>query len=407
MHQTYYALDERTAMDYVRGCAATHAILPPDTPLLCEEIGDGNLNLIFRVWREGDRSQSVIIKQALPYVRLIGESWPLSPERARIESQALAVHASLCPDLVPHVYQYDSALYLTVMEDLRDAIIMRKGLIAGRRYPNFAQQIGAFLAQTLFKTSDFYLDSATKKQEVVRFINPELCKLTEDVIFTEPYQHDAPNNRNNPLIDDQAAALRANTDLLREVRWFKWAFMTRAEALIHGDLHTGSIMVTEQRAWVIDPEFAYYGPMGFDVGAVIGNLILSYASHLAHSSDAEQRSNYQEYLLETVQSVWDAFVVRFDALWRAHDPTIPGDFRRAFLHNLLQESVGFAACKMIRRILGVAHVEDMESIGNLRQRAAAEAWALAIAQRMMMVRATLSNSAALIALIRACAPPAP
>jgi len=27
-------------------------------------------------------------------------------------------------------------------------------------------------------------------------------------------------------------------------------------------------MVNDDRTWVIDPEFAYYGPMGFDVGAV-------------------------------------------------------------------------------------------------------------------------------------------
>src|SRR5688572_8262818 len=283
MNDGYYALDERTAIDYARACAPIHALLPPGEPLLCEEIGDGNLNLIFRIVSARDRARSVIVKQALPYVRLVGESWPLSPERARIESDALALQARLCPDLVPRLYHYDPTLYLTVMEDFRDAIIMRKGLIAGRRYPNFAEQIAEFLAQTLFKTSDLYLDSAAKKQAVTRFTNPELCKLTEDVIFTEPYLADAPNNRHNPLIDPaRIAALRTNEEVLREVRWLKWAFMTRAEALVHGDLHTGSIMVTPERAWVIDPEFAYYGPMGFDIGAVLGNLVIGFAAHLGH-----------------------------------------------------------------------------------------------------------------------------
>ena len=233
MNDGYYALDERSAVEYVRACAATQGLLAPGKRLICEEIGDGNLNLIFRVRDEHDHARSVIVKQALPYVRLVGESWPLSPTRALIESQALAVQGRLCPERIPRLYHYDPALYLTIMEDLRDAIIMRKGLIAGRRYPNFAAQIAEFLAQTLFKTSDFYLDSTAKKQEIVRFMNPELCKLTEDVIFTEPYQAGAPNNRNNPLLDaGQIAALRANGDLLLEVRWLKWAFMTRAEALI-------------------------------------------------------------------------------------------------------------------------------------------------------------------------------
>ena len=39
-----------------------------------QEVGDGNLNLVFIV--EGTAG-SVIVKQALPYVRLVGESWPL------------------------------------------------------------------------------------------------------------------------------------------------------------------------------------------------------------------------------------------------------------------------------------------------------------------------------------------
>jgi 5-methylthioribose kinase len=50
----------------------------------------------------------------------------------------------------------------------------------------------------------------------------------------------------------------------------KLKFMGSPEALIHGDLHTGSIMVTQSETLVIDPEFAFYGPMGFDIGAVLG-----------------------------------------------------------------------------------------------------------------------------------------
>jgi 5-methylthioribose kinase len=406
MNEGYYALDERTAIAYARACAPIHALLQPDEPLLCEEIGDGNLNLIFRIISARDRARSVIIKQALPYVRLVGESWPLSPERARIESDALALEAQLCPDLVPQLFHYDPMLYLTVMEDLRAAVIMRKGLIAGQRYPHFAAQIAEFLAQTLFKTSDLFLDSAAKKQAVTRFTNPELCKLTEDVIFTEPYLADAPNNRHNPLIDPaRIAALRANQDVLREVRWLKWGFMTRAEALIHGDLHTGSIMVTPERAWVIDPEFAFYGPIGFDIGAVLGNLMIAYAAQPGHNPDQQQRAAYQDYLLHTLAEVWHGFAERFDTLWRAHDPAAPAAFRQSFLLALLRDSIGYAACKMIRRVLGVAHVIDLEQIADPAQRARAEAWVLDLAERMLVERAAISDTAGLLAAIRACSMP--
>jgi 5-methylthioribose kinase len=42
--------------------------------------------------------------------------------------------------------------------------------------------------------------------------------------------------------------------------------MNNAQALIHGDLHTGSILIKEDSMKVIDPEFAFYGPMGYDIG---------------------------------------------------------------------------------------------------------------------------------------------
>ena len=51
--------------------------------------------------------------------------------------------------------------------------------------------------------------------------------------------------------------------------------MTHGEALIHGDLHTGSVMVGGGRAAAIDPEFAFYGPVGFDLGALWANAAIA------------------------------------------------------------------------------------------------------------------------------------
>ena len=55
-----------------------------DANLVVTEIGDGNINFVYRV-AEPDVA-SVIVKQALPYVRIIGEGWPLSLDRIRIEA---------------------------------------------------------------------------------------------------------------------------------------------------------------------------------------------------------------------------------------------------------------------------------------------------------------------------------
>ena len=54
-----------------------------------KEVGDGNLNLVFIV---KSSAGSAIIKQALPYVRLVGDSWPLPLYRAFFEYHALTSH---------------------------------------------------------------------------------------------------------------------------------------------------------------------------------------------------------------------------------------------------------------------------------------------------------------------------
>lgn len=64
------------------------------------EIGDGNLNLVFRLV-EPSTQKSVIIKQALPYAKVVGESWPLTLDRARIESDSLKNLLSSRLDMFP------------------------------------------------------------------------------------------------------------------------------------------------------------------------------------------------------------------------------------------------------------------------------------------------------------------
>lgn len=50
-----------------------------------------------------------------------------------------------------------------VMEDLSDHRIWRGELIANVYYPQAARQLGDYLAQVLFHTSDFYLHPHEKK----------------------------------------------------------------------------------------------------------------------------------------------------------------------------------------------------------------------------------------------------
>ena len=310
----YRALDVDTLAPYLARLPALGARLGGDpSGWQVNEVGDGNLNLVFIV-RGADGG--LCVKQALPYVRLVGENWPLPLDRAFFEHEALVEHGRHAPGLTPAVYHFDPVLMLTVMELLEPHIIMRRGMIQGIRYPRAAADMAEYMARTLFFTSDLGMGAAEKKARVAVFCgNTALCNITEALIFTEPYMVHGNNWWTSPQLDDLAAAVRADAPLKRAVSRLKCRFMGSAEALIHGDLHTGSIMVTEDDTRVIDPEFAFYGPMGFDTGAFVGNLLLNYFSQDGHATEADDRSAYKAWVLETIETFWHAFARRYGALW--------------------------------------------------------------------------------------------
>ena len=367
------------------------------------EGGDGNLNLVFIV--EGPRG-GVVVKQALPYMRLVGEGWPLPLERSYFESLALTEHARAAPGLVPKLFAIDRVGAAIVMEYLTPHIILRKALIQGRDLPNFAEHMATFLAASLFKTSDLYLTADRKKTLMREFCgNIELCKITEDLVFTDPYRASPGNRWTSPQLDDAAAAFRADAPLKAEVQQLKLKFLTNAEALVHGDLHTGSIMVTETDTRAIDPEFAFFGPMGFDVGALIANLLIAAIAHRVHRP-GDLGDAYRTWILDQAELVWTGFATKFRALW---DTEATGDAFTAelfadpagkaalsavkdrYMANLFADTLGFAGCKMIRRVLGLAHVEDLESIADPDTRAAAERKVLALGRRLILSRNAMTR----------------
>jgi len=378
----YHPLTESEAIELAR---RIEGVFPQEAALTCREIGDGNLNLVFHI-RDEQSGRSLILKQALPYAKVVGESWPLTLDRSRIESEALILEGRLAPGLVPKVYKYDPDLALTVMEDLSDHIIMRSGLMQCRRYPLFADHISTFLANTLFFTSDLGMNQQEKKVQAGRFINPELCKITEDLIFDDPYTVSS-NNNYDAAIEDEAEALRTDGKLHFEVALLREKFLTQGQALLHGDLHTGSIFVREDSTKVIDPEFAYYGPMGFDIGAVLGNLLLNYAGQLHWSADEASRTSYREYLLETVKSIWTQFDRKFRAHWNEKNvdrlAARAAGYQDDYMRRLLQDSIGYAGCKMVRRIVGLAHVADIDRIPDAAVREKAQRVALRIGKALI------------------------
>ncbi len=368
------------------------------------EIGDGNLNFVYTI---RSPRRSVILKQAVPYLRVVGEDYPLSRVRMSFEIWALEAEKALVPKHVPEIYYRSHDMSLVVMQNLDRHKILRGEMINRIAFPHLAEHISTFLADTLYYTSDFYLDPATKKENVKKFINIELCKITEDFIFTHPYE-DNETNAYNPALDmAHVKAFRENGAVKVAVQEMKYKFMTEAQALLHGDLHSGSIMLNQEETYVIDPEFAFYGPMGFDVGIYLANLIMSW-----YSLDGED-PDYAAYVEGQIADTWNLFAKKFKANMLNHEKeqrSLQFDypdglqhfevFVDRFIAQLFADTVGFAACEMFRRTVGLAKVADVAGIEDLHKRARIEVRILDAASELITSRETLESIEEVLSLIQ-------
>ncbi len=259
-----------------------------------------------------------------------------------------------------------------------------------------------------------YLTGVEKKRLQARFVNEELRKLQEDFVYTHPFMESSENHW-NPVLDDLVKEVRADGELKLAVAEMKNAYMNQSEALIHADLHTGSIMVNEADTRVIDPEFAFFGPMAYDVGAILQNLILNYLSHFAHTPNRDEREPYQAYILDMVKHIWLGFATKFDALWTGnnHGELVPSEywqfpggeaafaqFRKDYLSRLLQETAGHGGTKFLRRMMGIVSVWDISSIADPVKRAAPERAAIKIGRRWVVDRKRFTTIDDLLAVVR-------
>ena len=368
---------------------------------IVNEVGDGNLNLVFII--KGPVG-TIIVKQALPYVRLVGDSWPLTLDRAFFEYNALLRQDQRDPGIAPEVYYFDKEQGLIAMEYLAEHKILRQKLIAGEKVRGLASTIGKHCAKLAFKGSDLHMLTQDKKNDVALFQkNNELMAITENLVFTDPY-FEAEMNQNTKGLEGIIKLLRDDVELKSKVQHMLKKFTSNAETMCHGDLHSGSIMCTPDKTRVIDPEFAFCGPMGFDLGMLIANYLMAFFSQPAHRSSSSDTETYQEWILNIIENTTKSFVDEFILLWKTERKGIlypesvfenQGHSSSAAMNDLLQEiwvdAVTVCGIEMHRRCLSLAHNADFEEINDLALKAKLEARNLIMGRELILKAHSLNG----------------
>lgn len=376
---TYFLMGEEDIYEYIQ--EKIH-FFNEDAKPICKEIGDGNLNYVFRVQDEIS-GKSIIVKQAGSALR-ISKDMKLNIDRGKIEAQILGIQGQFSPGLVPKVYLYDEKMCAIIMEDMIGHETMRTGMVDHHIYPEFAEQISTFLVNSLLMTTDIVVGHKEKKELTKIFINPELCEITEDLVFSEPYLNYNQRNQiyppNREFIEEN---IYADKELHLEAAKLKFEFMSNAQSLIHGDLHTGSIFINQDHTFVFDPEFAFYGPMGYDIGNVLANLFFGWCNGDAMIELSTEKEKFCGWCLNAMQDIVDKFIEKYNQAFSSYvrdEMAKTEGFRDYYLSKILAYTAGTTGLELIRRIVGMAKVKDITSIENEEKRARAERICLTLAK---------------------------
>ncbi|OPJ64671.1 S-methyl-5-thioribose kinase [Clostridium oryzae] len=387
--EKYFTMNEQDAAEYA---LIELDFFKPGSKLICKEIGDGNLNYVFRIIDEKS-GESIIIKQAGPVAR-ISDEFKVSIDRNRIESDILKLQYELTDGLVPKVYKYDPIMNCCAMEDLTGHEIMRTALLQHKIFPDFADDISTFMANTLFLTSDVAMNHKDKKALVKNFINPDLCEITEDLVYTEPFYDCSRNDMLQETKDFVSKYFWQDRQLLLETTKLKFEFMTNGQSLLHGDLHTGSIFVKEGSTKIIDPEFAFYGPAGYDVGNILANLVFAYENAEAVMDDGKEKEVYKAWISKMIEDIVELFKQKFSQLWKEKSQEKTANyegFKEYYIGKIISDAAAVTGCELSRRIIGLAHVNDIISIENIEKRVKAEKVCLVLAKSLILKRESISN----------------
>ena len=238
--------------DYLR----ERDVLPPDVEADVAALGGGISN---DVWRVGWDGGCIVVKQALPFLR-VEEEWAYTVERSSVEHRCLsAINRLLGPGAAPAVAFADDDAHAFGMECApAGGVQWKELLLAGQVDPADGARAGELLGR---------IHAASAADPAVAAEFDDATTMLEGRV--EPYHRFAAARHPDlaPLIEAEVGRMLA----------------TR-RALVLGDYAPKNLIRYPDRMLVLDVEVAHWGDPSFDVAFCLNHLLLK-ALHLpAHGA---------------------------------------------------------------------------------------------------------------------------
>ncbi len=310
-----------------------------------EDDGDGYVNFVFRV---SDGKLKLILKQARKEGRVAKQS-DMPMERTSMEYDYMKIGSVIVPEYMPKLFFYDDENLAFAVEDVSHLKIARFQLNKSVIFPKMAEQLAEYLAKMHFYTSDYYLDTETFRKLQIRFSNSKMREIFEKMAFANR-DCGAPEGLGFELDPKYASFIRnlvLDPQVVLERHKLRELYMGKAEVLLHADFHTSNFFVDQEQLKVIDMEFAFFGPAGYDLGYLMSHLVSQFAcSAFRHFDSEEERLAFASYLVATMKHLFEEYCRVFFECWeqdaKSFYKTVPG-IQEYIQQHVLHDTIGFCA----------------------------------------------------------------
>lgn len=354
-----------------------------------EEVSDGNINYIFRIINKETR-ESVIIKIADSVTRVKPDGY-VNPDRNWLEAEHLKwlkyIIEPVPKDIrtlnVPKVISINESKHYFLMEDIVPSISLRQALMECVMPEDLGLRFATFIVSTQVPYVE--LVERTSKIDETYLLSDDLIKITEDLVFKAPFFDERERNVYTEGNKEFLINEIANDKRLRFISaTLLNKFKTYKQATIHGDLHTGSVLVkfngkkvigkpsNNMDMFIIDSEFTTLAPIAYDVGNVIAHFAIADIYNMFKPNIlTKKRMEFHTYISREMDTFVSCFRQFSYNTFRGEikNPLYKSDkFIKRYIEDIVDDAWKFAGLEMIRRVVGSSKVPELDEITNIESK---------------------------------------
>lgn len=347
-----------------------------------DEISDGNINYIYRIINKKTR-ESYVLKVADNATRVKPNGY-LSPSRNAHEAGVLKYYSEKDSFILsPKVFAVNKRKNYFLMEDIVPSVSLRHALMEGVMPFNLGIKLSKFIIEKSFPLLEIVNSDREIEKPCYLTYSKDLIKITEDLVFTFPYYDIENRNVYTKENESYFKEMLLDSKLHLISAKLKEKFKTYKQSLIHGDLHTGSILVKfkgervlneisdNMELFIVDPEFAFYGPIAYDVGNVLAHFYFVKIYNTFIIKDEVKRNVLLSFYQNEIESFISSFYAEgfgflkenvIDALYNNEE------FINDYMKSIIDDAFRYAGLEIIRRVVGSAKVLEIESVEDANVR---------------------------------------